>query len=237
MIEWLGKEVKSVFKEIKTLEQAHTRMLQLMAAESINHYQMGLLYNYVVDNKLAENAGYKNAMDWVGKNLCDLSQSSLTMYGLVAESFPEEICKRFGVTCLYLVLTYKELAGLELNCEEPGDTLIKVPDDKGVVTSKHFGACSVEEMRKAIQRKRKPTSSKPLPPEDLSLAEQYRKAVTGRYAKGDRVKVQVRNQKGKAVIDFKGIPLAQVAKLAEALVAPLPVAQQVPEQDEAPPAN
>jgi hypothetical protein len=237
MLEALGKGVKSIIKGKLSLAEVHTRMLQLMAAESINHYQMGELYNYVVDNNLAENAGYKNAPDWFIKNLCDLSPATLVTYGVVAESFTEEICKRFGVTCLSLVLTYKELAGLELNHEQPGDTLIEVPDDKGVVTTKHFGACSVDEMRRAIQRKRKPTSSKPLPPEHLSLAELYRKAVTGRYAKADRVKVQVRNQKGKTVLDFKGIPLAQVAKLGEVLVAPPPVAQQEPEQDEAPPAN
>jgi len=36
------------------------------------------------------------------------------------------------------------------------------------------------------------------------------------------VKVQVRNQKGKGVLDFKGIPVEQVAKLGEALTAELP---------------
>ena len=39
---------------------------------------------------------------------------------------------------------------------------------------------------------------------------------------GTRVKVLVRNQKGKAVLDFKGIPVEQVGQLVEALSGQLP---------------
>ena len=102
-----------------------------------------------------------------------------------------------------------------------------MPNAHGQVTSKPFSQCGVEEMRQALQRKRKPASSKPLPPEAVELADQYREAVTGRFPKGVLVKVQVRNQKGKAVLDFKGIPVEQVAKLVEALTADLPPAREV----------
>jgi hypothetical protein len=51
----------------------------------------------------------------------------------------------------------------------------------------------------------------------VALAEQYREAVTSRFTKGVSVKVLVRNQKGKAVLDFKGIPVEQVIQLVEAL--------------------
>jgi hypothetical protein len=95
------------------------------------------------------------------------------------------------------------------------------------VAAKPFSQCSVEEMRRALQRKRKSASSKPLPPQAVQLADQYREAVTGRFPKGVLVKVQVRNQKGKAVLDFKGIPLEQVAKRVEALTGELPPVPQV----------
>jgi hypothetical protein len=149
------------------------------------------------------------------------------MYGAVAEAFSEAVARRFGITCLHLLLIYKEAADLEVNHEEPGGTLIEVPDDKGQVTSKPFGECSVEQMRRALQRKRKPASSKPLPPEAEALAEQYSEAVTSRFPKGVRVKVEVRNQKGKAVLDFKGIPVEQVRQLAEALTGELPPVRTV----------
>jgi hypothetical protein len=137
------------------------------------------------------------------------------------------VARRFGISCLYLLLTYKEATDLEVNHEDPDGTLIEVPDDKGHVTTKPFGQCSVEQMRRALQRKRKPASSKPLPPEAEALAEQYSEAVTSRFPKGVRVKVQVRNQKGKAVLDFKGIPVEQVSQLVAALSGELPPVRTV----------
>jgi hypothetical protein len=141
----------------------------------------------------------------------------------VAAVFSEPVASRFGVTCLQLLLSYKEAADLDINPEEPGNTPIEVPDDKGMVSTKPFSACSVDELRRALQRKRKPSSSKPLPPETVELAERVAEAVALRFPKGKGalVKVAVRNQKGKAVLDFKGIPVEQLLLLAEALTAPL----------------
>jgi hypothetical protein len=219
--------VSTVVTEGMTLAQVLAAMLQLMKEENTNHYRMGQFYNYVVDKKLAQDAGYKDAKDYFSKHLADLSQTALTMYGTVANDFSEPVARRFGVTCLYLLLTYKEAADIEVNHEDPDGTLIEVPDDKGHVTSMPFGDCSVEQMRRALQRLRKPASSKPLTPEAEALAEQYSEAVTGRFPKGARVKVLVRNQKGKAVLDFKGIPLEQVNQLVEALSGQLPPASEV----------
>jgi len=213
------KATKSTLPEGMTLPQVRAAMLQLMAEENTNHYRMGQLYNYVVDNKLAENAGHKNALEYFNKELADLPSSSLRMYAVVAESFSESVSARFGVTCLSLLLSYKEAAGVQVNHEEPGGTLIEVPGKTGAVTAKPFSACTVNDMRMALQARRKPTSSKPLPDADLTLANQYREAVTGRFPKEARVRVQLRNDKGTPVLDFKGIPLADVAKLAAALVA------------------
>jgi hypothetical protein len=179
-----------------------------------------------VEKKLAEKAGYKDAQEYFRKELVDLSVSALKVYGTVAENFSEAVARRFGVTCLSVLLTYAEAAGLELNHEEPGNTPIEVADEQGNVTVRPFGACSVEQMRRALQRKRKPTSSKPLPSEQVQLAERYSEALAQRFpkGKGTRVKVKLRNEKGKAVVDFEGIPVEQVHLLIEALTNPLPPA-------------
>ena len=94
-----------------------------------------------------------------------------------------------------------------------------MPGANGALKAKPFSQCTVNDMRKALQARRKPTSSKPLPDSDLALANQVREAVTGRFPKEARVRVQLRNEKGTPVLDFKGIPLANLKKLAEALVA------------------
>jgi hypothetical protein len=220
--------VTGVVQEGMTLEQARVAMLQLLGQESINRHRIGQLYNYVVDAKLAEAAGYESAPAYFTQHLSDLSPAALQMYGIVASNFSEELTGRFGVTCLSLLLTYTEVADIPLVHESPGGTVIEVPGDSGAVDSKLFSACSVEELRKAIRRKRKPTSSKPLPAEEVALADQYREAVTRRFTQGDGVRVQVRNLKGHAVVDFKNIPLSQVAKLSEALAGSPPAVRRVP---------
>jgi hypothetical protein len=180
-----------------------------------------------VDKNLAAPAGFKDAKAFFRQHLADLSQSTLSTYGAVAKAFTEPITRRFGVTCLYLLLGYQEAAAVEVNPEQPGDTLIEVPDDKGQVSTLPFGACSVEQMRRALQRKRKPASSKPPPPEAQALAEQYRQVVTGLFphGKGAQVLVRVRNPKGKPVLDFTGIPFEQVPLLLQALTQTPPVSK------------
>ncbi|MFL5346191.1 MAG: hypothetical protein ACJ8AT_15485 [Hyalangium sp.] len=205
-----------------TLDQVRVELLGLMAQESTQHHRMGLLYNYVVQKRLAEKAGFKDARDYLSQHLADLSQSALSMYGAVADAFSEPVTRRFGVTCLYLLLIYQEAAAVELNHAEPGDTLIDVPQADGQVAAQPFKTCSVEQMRKALQLKRKPSSSKPLPPEAVARAEQLQEAVAGLFPKGVSVKVTVRNLKGKAVLDFKGIPWEQVDQLIQALAGGQP---------------
>jgi hypothetical protein len=224
-----GKEAvnANAIPEGMTLEQLRVEMLNLMAQENTNHYRMGQFYNFLVEKKLAEKAGFKDAKAYVSKHLADLSQSALSMYGAVADAFSETVSRRFGITCLYLLLIYKEAADVQVNHEEPGPTLIEVPRDDGQVDSKPFSACSVDQMRKALQRKRKPASSKPLPADAVVRAEQYREAVKGRFPKGVLVKVLVRNQKGTAVLDFKGIPVDQVDHLVDVLTGELPPVPQV----------
>ena len=58
-----------------------------------------------------------------------------------------------------------------------------------------------------------------LPPEVEARTEKYREVVLARFPEstGARVTVDVRNEKGKAVLDFKGIPEEQVNLLREAL--------------------
>jgi hypothetical protein len=220
--------VKGVVPEGMTLEQVRVAMLGLMAQESLNQHHMGQLYNHVVKNKLAEAAGYKDARAWFSQHLVDLSQSALTNYGAVAEAFSEDVGRRFGMSCLLLLLRYEKSTELEVDREEPGNTVIEVPGNNGQVQAKPFSQCSVEEMRRALQGKRNPGSSKPMPPGSVERGEQYHLAVKALFPKVTTVEVQVRNIKGRAVVDFKGIPLEQVNRLTEVLTGELPPLPKVP---------
>ena len=137
-----------------TREQALDTMRQLSAEETRNHVLMGLLYNYVVDSKLLAGTAYKNALDYFCDNIQELSRAQLLAYGAVTRVFTQQVCAQFGLTRLRALLTYKDAAKIELNPEQPGGTLILVPDEHGQLKPKLFESCSLENMRQALQHLR-----------------------------------------------------------------------------------
>ncbi len=203
--------------EVQELFNRCTRIRQLMAGGNVNCHQIGVHYNFVVDNKLAEKAGYKNAPEFFNQQLKDLSRSTLAMYGAVARVFNAESCGQYGMSALNLLSVYSEAAESELDTEDPSTMVIAVPDDNGVVDEKFFGECTVAELRKAIQRLRKPASSSPLPADTVTRVEQCRTAWTGYFPQQAGVRVEVRNRKGKAVMSLKDIPLEQMEQLTALL--------------------
>jgi hypothetical protein len=211
-----------------TREQVLATMRQLVKEEGLNHFRMGQLYNYMRDSKLLQGTEYTNAVDFFTANIKEVSKSALLMYGSVAAAFGEEVCSRFGITCLKLLLTYKAAAKIELNHDEPGGTFILVPGENGEVKPKLFAECGVEDMRKALGRLRTGSTADPIPEEHVALAAQYREAVTGKFPKGTPIQVQVRSPEVKTVLDFKGIPVEKVEALTEALLDQLYPVHEVP---------
>jgi hypothetical protein len=201
-----------------TLEQVRQHMLVLISQENYNHHRIGLLYNHVVENKLAEANGYKNAPVYFAENVKVLSRAALAMYGAVAKAFNATACTKYGVSALSLLSTYEEAAGITSDPNEPGPTPIEVPNKQGVVQSKPFSACTVEDLRKALQLKRSPTSSKPLSDGEMAQVQVYREAVSSRFPSTSPVRVSVRNRKGQALVTFQDVPLADVDTLTEALM-------------------
>ncbi len=52
-----------------------------------------------------------------------------------------------------------------------------------------------------------------------------------RYPQGSSVRVQMRNEEGQTVIDFKSIPIGQVSTLIEALLDRLDAVREVMEEE------
>ena len=200
-----------------TREQVLDTMRKLVAEETRNQVQMGLLYNYLVDSKLLKDTKHKSALDYICENIQEVSRPTLLRYGAVTRVFTQQVCAESGMTRLRLLLSYKEAKKLELNYAEPGGTFIQVPDKEGEVKPKLFAHCSVEDLRQALAHLRT-SAITPVPVEERELVDRYREAITRSFPQGTVVKVQLRNEKGSAVVDVKGIPVRQMDKLAEALV-------------------
>jgi hypothetical protein len=139
------------------------------------------------------------------------------MYGAVARVYTEEACGQYGMSALNLLSVYAEVADCALDTQDPSTMLIEVPAESGEVDTKFFGECTVADLRKAIQRLRRPTSSAPLPPEVRARAEQCTTAWTEYFPKTAGVRVQLSNRKGVAVLSLKDIPLEQFEQLTALL--------------------
>ncbi|MFY0564652.1 hypothetical protein ACN28E_12425 [Archangium lansingense] len=200
-----------------TLEQVRDAILAHLKEGNAGHYNIGRLYNYVVDNKLAEQKNYDSAQVYFTQHIQELSQSTLSRYGAVAREFSEEACRTHGVMKLYTLRTYAKQADIQPTVGDPGLTPIDVPQEDGTVEQKSFAECSLDELRQAAKHMRKP-SRPTMPATDAARIQFMRDSFSRHFAQGGRVQLKTSVQKGETLLTIQGVPLAQVERLMEALL-------------------
>jgi hypothetical protein len=198
-----------------TLAEVRERVLHVVGQGNADAYQLGWLYNHVVDRELAQQGGFKDAADFFKKEVKVLSQSSLTAYGAVARAFTATACVKYGMHNLYTLLTYEKVAILTVDGNEPGPTPIQVPQEDGSVVQKSFAECTVEELKRAIKLQRTPP--KPLPESATTRVETYRNVLDQHLSGRHSIQVSARLERGKVLISLKDIPEEQMATVVEAL--------------------
>jgi hypothetical protein len=199
-----------------TLEQVRDSILGYLAQGHSGHYNIGRLYRYVVDNKLADTGGYASAQDFFSQNFRTLSKATLSLYGTVSQEFSEPICVAYGMTNLGALLTYEKLTGVQLPEGDPGSVLIEVPGEDEVVQRKPFADCTLEDMRLALRHKRKPVV--PVPAVDAARVQFLSESVARYFSGNSRVRVNSRVHRGKTMVTMQDVPLAELERFAEALL-------------------
>jgi hypothetical protein len=199
-----------------TLAEVRERVLHLAEQGNADAYQLGWLYNYVVDRELAQQGGYKDAADFFNKEVKVVSQSTLTIHGAVARAFTAAACVKYGVYHLYALLAYEKVAGIQADGNEPGPTVIQVPQENGTLTPKAFSQCTVEELKRAGRHLRNP----PKPPSEnvTSCVELYRGTLDRHFQADNPIRVSAREERGQVLLSLKDIPESQVPTLIEALM-------------------
>jgi hypothetical protein len=200
-----------------TLEQALDSIVAQLKEGNAGHYTIGCLYNHIVDNKLAEEKGYESAQAYFSQHVQELSQSTLTRYGVVAREFTEEACRAHGVMKLHTLRAYANAADLQPTAGDPGLTPIDVPQEGEAVKQKPFTECSLEELRQAVKHKRKPSQAT-MPATDAARVQFMRDCFSRHFAKGARVELKTSVQRGKTHLTIQGVPLEDVERLMEALL-------------------
>jgi hypothetical protein len=199
-----------------TLEQVRTTIVSLIAQGNANIFQIGRLYNYTVDSKLAVQSGYKDSAAYFRQHVKELSQATLSRYGAVAREFTEEACKQYGVENLVALLTYEVAAGIQATKGDPGPTPIEVPQEDGSVVQKPFAECSRDELRLAIKHKRAPKQAS-MPEGDAARVQALRESLTRHFAQAP-LRFNARNHRGKTLFTLQDVSVTDIERLAEALL-------------------
>jgi len=132
-------------------------------------WRAGVIYNRIIEQKLAEKSGYHRARDFFASRFTDVAQSTLTHAGAVAKAFSESVAARYKVSLLTALLTYEKLTGLNPKDPDPGSVQIRVPgEDK----PRPFSQCHRADLFKAIQAlKGHSGDEKAIAPDEKALLE------------------------------------------------------------------
>lgn len=199
-----------------TLAQVEERLLQLVSNLDSNNYQIGKLYNHVVDKELALTGGFKDAQDFFKQRIKLISQSSLTMYGAVSLKFSEPTTRKYGMDKLYLLLSYARRAGLQVDGDAPGATPIDIPREDGEVAQKLFSECSRDEMRLATKHQRSPP---PVMSElDMARIKRFQEHLDRGLPENHGIRVAARLENGALRLTLKNIPADSMERLVAALM-------------------
>jgi hypothetical protein len=198
-----------------TLDQIRDTINSLTRQGSTANHQIGTLYNHVVDRRLAEIAGYKNAQAYFIANVKGLSQSTLSVYGAVARNFTEAVCTQYGMGNLRELLRYADAANTAIP-EDPGAMSIQVPQEDGKVVTKSFAECSVDELERGTRAQRAPPVSR-VPIADQARLLFLEDSIFTRFSGVAQVRFSSRSQGGKTLVSLQDVPMTELVRLTQAI--------------------
>ncbi len=199
-----------------SLDQIVNHMNGLIQAGQKSQWELGTLYNHIVDRKLAEFAGYRNSQLFFSQRIKALGQSTLSNYGTVARNFTDAQCEQFGVTNLRNLLRYVEASGIALDRTNPGPTPVEFPGDDGKVYTSPFADCTIDMLERATKAKRTPAAVRvPIPDAArlLFIEDSLLKNFTGI----GQVRITSHSKEGKTFVNLSDVPMTELERLLLAL--------------------
>ncbi|HEX5751515.1 MAG TPA: hypothetical protein VFZ09_35155 [Archangium sp.] len=206
---------KSVISSDLTLDQIADNINTLVKQGNTHQHQIGVFYNHVVDKRLAEMGGYKNARDFFVKRVKALSQATLSAYGTVARNFPESVATQYGMFNLRALLTYAEVTGTTVPAD-PGPLLIDVPQEDGTLLKVRFADCTVDDVERATRAKRTPPRPN-VPTPDAARLLLIEDSVRRHFTGIANVSLSSRNEGGKTLLNMQNVPMVELERFLAAV--------------------
>jgi hypothetical protein len=193
-------------REIKAIKDLNTN-------DQRNHWEMGRRYNLIVDGRLMEQVGDKQAREYMKAQLPELSPATLKRYGAIARHFKQDDAAKYGTTRLCALLTYLTLRGIHPE-STPLDKMTVMLPQEGGEAPKPFAECTVAELNAAIRaRKHEPEHYSE---RDAAQIKKYQEGLSGKL--GERMTLKTHAHHGSPLIDLTNVPLDQLAELGQLLM-------------------
>jgi hypothetical protein len=168
------------------LEQLVQQANALLKSARHNLYSLGTLYGSLVDNQIAQKAGFRNAEEfWVRHIPTDvIGIRYVQLWGRIGAYFSVGVTSLYSPNCLDLLLRYGTRFAVEIPAD-PGDLLI-VKDHFGKRDGKKFRDCTEADMKDFLKG---PPGEPPMAPSEFA---DFRDAVR---AVSKKIEVTWRNDK------------------------------------------
>jgi hypothetical protein len=199
-----------------TFEAAVEQIHALLRDEGAAQWKIGQLYNYIIDNKLAEQNGYRYAREFFAHEFNEVGRSSLVNYGAVAGAFTEVAAQTYGIAKLVKLLTYLKLMKQGLIEGDPGEFVVNILQLDGSTVSKRFADCTREDLAAAIRALRLAPS---LPGADSKLLEQLQQALMDKLGEESNATIKGTWNGSETELSLTHVPLSQLRAVLDALTS------------------
>ena len=180
-------------------------------------YRIGALYNHILNNRLAEKAGYRYARELFAKEFKDVAQSTLSSYGAVASTFDEEIVGKYHVTVLGRLITYLKAPKLSLPDGDPGEIPMKVPQKNGTTVEKKFADCARSDLLNATKLLAGPPQA--MPDTDTQRLEQLHDALRSGVGHASKIELKAAYDENKGTtVSLTNVGLNQLQQVLAILL-------------------
>jgi hypothetical protein len=209
---------RSEVKSSLTIERARELLQQHIARLSAEQYQIGRIFNELLDSRVPGIGSSKSAMKLLGPVIKSLSERDVKRAQAASRRFSEAVFVQYGVRRLGTLVQYGKRLRREWKDGEPGQMLMQVPGEDGHLREKPFPECSPEEVGRAVSDAQEKEASSPLPRLDEYCIHLLREKIRQRFSEDTSTAVRATVREGVTYLTLRDVSMTELRMLAQSIL-------------------